>query len=604
MSGPIGRSPVPVDGEVRGSELWGAWLARRGSTLAGSGSAEDAERFFESAERELLGQAIESQRADWVYATFITEDTEELSSAASARLIASTMRLAREAARLDRRALVGDTARKARLLPLSLPLLAPSDPELARELTRGIASMEASYAKGRYAPRGQGEPQDLQALSRILSESRDPSLLEDVWAGWHAVGRTIRPAFERYVELANRGSRELGFADTGAMWRSKYDMGADAFAAEVDRLWEQVQPLYNALHAYARRRLRATYGDVVPARGPLPAHLFGNMWAQSWEGIYPLLRSPSTGPPIDLTALLVRKQTTPEELIRYAERFFVSLGLEPLPASFWERSMIARPRDREVVCHASAWDIDFVDDLRIKMCVEITGEEFRTVHHELGHNYYQRAYGHLPFLFRDSAHDGFHEAIGDTIALSVTPGYLQRIGLLAEAPVEDDIGFLLERALEKVAFLPFGLAIDRWRWDVFAGRVLPSSYNRSWWALRERYQGIAPPRPRSDDEFDPGAKFHVPANVPYIRYFLAHILQFQFHRGLLRAAGYDGPLHRGSIYGSRDAGRRLATTLALGSSREWPEALEAIAGERRMDAGGLLEYFAPLRRWLDEQNRA
>jgi peptidyl-dipeptidase A len=566
--------------------------------------ADDADRFFLRAEEELLAAAIESQRADWVYATYITPDTEELSSSALARLIDRTARLAREARRFDPRSLRGDTARKAKLLPLSLPLPAPSDPGRGQELARLVVSMESAYAKGRYRPKGRAEALDLQGLSRILTESRDAALLEDVWTGWHEVGRAIRPDFERYVALANQGARELGFADTGAMWRSRYDMEPDAFAAEADRLWEQVLPLYDALLTYVRRRLRSVYGDAVPARGPLPAHLLGNMWAQSWEAIYPIVAPPPSGTPIDLTQLLVGRHTTPEEMVRYAERFFVSLGLEPLPPSFWERSMLVRPRDREVVCHASAWDLDCVDDLRIKMCIEITGEDFRTIHHELGHNYYQRAYGHLPFLFRESAHDGFHEAVGDTIALSVTPGYLARIGLLAETPVEDDIGFLLERALEKIAFLPFGLLIDKWRWEVFSGKVPPSEYNARWWALRERYQRVVPPAPRPADAFDPGAKFHVPANVPYVRYFLAHILQFQFHRGLLRAAGYDGPLHRGSIYGSKDAGRRLVTTLALGSSREWPEALEGLSGERRMDASGLLEYFAPLRRWLDEQNRA
>jgi len=567
-------------------------------------AVREASRFFEDVERELLAAAVESQRADWVYSTYITPDTEELSSAALARLIAATVRHAREASRLPKASLDPAAERKARLLPLSLPLLAPSDPALAQELTRRVASMQGNYAKGRHKPRGQREPLDLQGLSRILAESRDPGLLEDVWTGWHAVGRVVRPEFERYVELANQGARELGFADTGAMWRSKYDMAPEAFGREVDRLWEQVRPLYEALHTYVRGRLRTVYGDAVPASGPIPVHLLGNMWAQSWELIYPILAPPSSAPPYDLTQLLVRRGTKPEEMVRYAERFFVSLGLEPLPPSFWERSMLVRPKDREVVCHASAWDVDLVNDLRIKMCIEITGEDFRTIHHELGHNYYQRAYGHLPYLFRDSAHDGFHEAIGDTIALSVTPGYLEKIGLLAKAPVEDDVGFLRERALEKVAFLPFGLLIDKWRWDVFSGRVRPSEYNSSWWELRQRYQGIVPPRPRGNDEFDPGAKFHVPANVPYIRYFLAHILQFQFHRGLLRAAGYDGPLHRGSIYGSKDAGRRLQATLSLGASREWPDALEAISGERSMDATGLLEYFAPLRRWLDEQNRA
>ena len=572
-------------------------------------SAKDdlAARFFDEAETELLAVAVESQRADWVYSTFITPDTEELSSAAHARLIAATVRRARGASSLPREALQGANARKAKLLPVSLQLLAPADPAQALELTRRVASMQGNYARGRHAPRGKGEPLDLQALSRILAESRDPALLEDVWAGWHRVGRVVRPDFERYVTLANVGARELGFEDTGAMWRSKYDMAPEAFAREVDRLWVQVRPLYQALHTYVARRLATVYGSnqVGPDR-PIPAHLLGNMWAQSWEGILPIVAPPSGAPSIDLTKVLVDRGTTPEEMVRHAERFFTSLGLDPLPPSFWERSMLVRPRDREVVCHASAWDVDLVHDLRIKMCIEITGEDFRVIHHELGHNYYQRAYGHLPYLFRESAHDGFHEAIGDTIALSVTPGYLERIGLVRHAPVaaDDDVGLLLERALEKVAFLPFGLLIDKWRWDVFSGRVPPAEYNSSWWALREQYQGVIPPGSRGSEEFDPGAKFHVSANVPYIRYFLAHILQFQFHRALLRAAGYDGPLHLGSIYGSKEAGKRLHQTLAMGASREWPDALEALSGERSMDASGLLEYFAPLHRWLDAQNRS
>jgi peptidyl-dipeptidase A len=540
-----------------------------------------------------------------VYATFITPDSEALSSSAYSRLIGATVRLAHEAARLPNGRGSAVEQRKSKLLRLSLPLLAPSDPAESKELTRLVASMQGTYAKGRYVPTGSTEAVDLQALSRLLEEKRDPAVLEDVWTGWHRVGRAIRPEFERYVELANRGARELEFPDTGAMWRSKYDMEPDEFAKEVDRLWTDVRPLYEALHTYVRRGLQAAYGaERVPDHGPLPAHLLGNMWAQSWVGVLPLVAPPTGGPGYDLTRLLVEKSTTPSDMFRYGERFFGSLGFEPLPSSFWERSMIVRPRDREVVCHASAWDIDFVNDLRIKMCTEITAEDFQTIHHELGHNYYQRAYSGQPFLFRDSAHDGFHEAIGDAIGLSVTPEYLVEIGLLKEKPpASADIGLLLDRALEKVAFLPFGLLIDKWRWEVFSGAVTPRHYNRSWWELKERYQGVAPPSPRGEEEFDPGAKFHVPANVPYIRYFLAHILQFQFHRGLVRAAGASGPLHRASIYGSKNAGDRLRAMLEMGMSREWPDALEALTGERRMDASGLLEYFAPLHRWLDEQNR-
>jgi peptidyl-dipeptidase A len=307
----------------------------------------------------------------------------------------------------------------------------------------------------------------------------------------------------------------------------------------------------------------------------------------------------------DVTALLKAKNADPLGMVRDGERFFTSLGFAPLPQSFWERSMFTRPRDRDVVCHASAWDVDYEDDLRIKMCIEVKGEDFSTIHHELGHNFYQRAYKAQPPLFRDSANDGFHEAIGDTIALSVTPEYLHEIGLLETVPPPSaDIGLLMRKALEKVAFLPFGLMIDKWRWGVFSGQIKPADYNQAWWDLRREYQGVAPPLARSEADFDPGAKYHVAANVPYARYFLAAILQFQFHRALCRTAGYRGPLNRCSIYGNKAAGEKLNQMLEMGKSRPWQDALYALTGERQMDAGAMLEYFAPLQKWLDEQNQA
>ena len=561
--------------------------------------------FLQRAEGRLLELSCESQQADWLHATYITPDSEALSARCYARVIDTTVELAKESTRFGSDRTSPEETRKLLLLRLSLPMISPSDPAESRELTSLVASMQGAYAKGRHTPIGSDEPADVQALSRILYTSRDPAVLEDAWSGWHRVGRSIRPAYTRYVELANRGARELGFADTGAMWRSKYDLPPEQFAAEVDRLWNQVRPLYRSLHAYVRRRLAATFGgDRVRPDAPIPAQLLGDMWAQAWDNLYSILAPPGDGDHFDLTKALTHRHTAPEEMVRYAERFFVSLGLDPLPATFWERSMLTRPRDREVVCHASAWSVDFAEDIRIKMCIEITADDFHTVHHELGHNYYQRAYARQPFLFRDSAHDGFHEALGDTVALSVTPEYLTEIGLAPPGTkFADDIGLLLARALQKIAFLPFGLAVDRWRWRVFAGEVGPADYNRAWWETREEYQGIAPPDPRGEEEFDPGAKYHVAANVPYTRYFLAHILQFQFHRALARVAGRSGPLHRASIYGSRAAGDRLRAMMEMGQSHEWPDALETLTGERRMDASGLLEYFAPLQRWLDEQNR-
>ncbi|MCI4368961.1 MAG: M2 family metallopeptidase [Thermoplasmata archaeon] len=574
-------------------------------TTAQAEEDPDVARFVEEAEASLFDLSAEAQRADWVYATYITPDTEALSAKAYSRVIRATVELAKRSVPLSRVGLSEERRRKLLLLRLSLPLAAPSDPVEGEELTQIVTSLQGMYARGRYAPAGTSAALDLQELSKILGTSREPRELLDVWSGWHRVARPMRPGFTRYVELANKGSRELGFPDTGAMWRSKYDLPPEEFGREVERLWSQVAPLYRSLHAYVRRRLGAAHGEsLVPPGGPIPAHLLGNMWAQSWEQILPLLAPPGDGPGFDLTKILLERKTQPLELVRVAERFFVSLGLAPLPESFWERSLFVRPRDREVVCHASAWDLDFVDDLRIKMCIDVSAEDFQTIHHELGHNYYQRAYNRQPFFFRDSAHDGFHEAVGDTIALSVTPEYLRRIGLLADVPdPSNDIAPLLARALEKIAFLPFGLMVDRWRWRVFSGEISPESYNRSWWEMRREYQGVAPSGERGEEEFDPGAKYHVAANVPYMRYFLAGILQFQFHRALARTAGETGPVHRASIYGSHEAGDRLEGMLAMGASRPWPDALEAMTGERRMDASALLEYFAPLQRWLDEQNR-
>jgi peptidyl-dipeptidase A len=564
---------------------------------------ESARKFVDDAEQKLLKLWIDTGRADWVKSTYITEDTEVLAALANEKSISAGVAYAKQATRFDGLSLDPETARKLKLLKLSLTVAVPSDPAEAAELTRLGAAMEGMYGKGKYCPE-KDECLDLEDITKIMATSRDAKQLLEVWAGWHAIAPPIKEKYARYVELANKGARELGYKDTGALWRSKYDMPPGDFAAELDRLWEQVRPLYVSLHAYVRWKLREKYGDIVPANGPLPAHLLGNMWAQTWDNIYPLVAPQSADPGYDLTQILKSRKTDPLQMVKYGEGFFSSLGFDPLPKTFWQRSMFTKPKDREVVCHASAWDIDYVDDLRIKMCIDITAEDFVTIHHELGHNYYQRAYNEQPPLFRDSANDGFHEAIGDTIALSVTPEYLVKLGLLSSAPDDSkDIGLLLQKALEKVAFMPFGLLIDQWRWKVFSGEITPADYNKAWWALRLKYQGVAPPISRKDEDFDPGAKYHVPAGVPYTRYFLADILQFQFHRALTKTAGCTGPLNRCSIYGNAAAGKRLQDTLAMGQSRPWPDALDALTGQRQMDATAIRDYFAPLQKWLDEQNK-
>jgi peptidyl-dipeptidase A len=609
----------------------------RASQAEGGSASSDARAFADAADRELLDLANKVSRAQWVAANFITHDTEALSADAYKTLIAATMRLGKEAKRFDGASLDADTVRRLNLLKLaSIPLPAPSDPAKQTELTQLAASLEGMYGRGKYCPPSRPAPSgqrptasggqqkapgtttatvseaargqdclDINEITQIMAKSRNPRELADVWTGWHAIGPAMKPKYTRFVELGNEGARELGYKNLGALWRSNYDMPADAFAAELDRLWAQVKPLYDALHMHVRASLSKKYGaEVVPAEGPIPAHLLGNLWAQSWGNVYDLVGVTAKGPGYDLDRLLKAKGVDEREMVRYGERFFTSLGFDPLPATFWERSLFTKPRDRDVVCHASAWDIDNDQDLRIKMCIVINGEDFVTIHHELGHNIYQRAYRTLPFIYRGSANDGFHEAIGDAIALSVTPSYLVKVGLLKQAPgPEGDLEFLMRMALDKVAFLPFGLLVDQWRWKVFSGEVPPERYNAAWWELRRKYQNMSEPVARSEADFDPGAKYHVPGNTPYSRYFLAHILQFQFHRAMCRDAGYTGPLHGCSIYDNKAVGAKLAKMLAMGQSKPWPDALEALTGERQMDASAILDYFAPLKKWLDEQNQ-
>jgi peptidyl-dipeptidase A len=563
----------------------------------------EAEAFIQDAEARLNELGIRSARAQWVAANFITLDTQALAAEANERFVGATTELAKAATRFEGLDLPPDLARKIRLLKLSLAAPGPSDPAELSELTSIAASLEAAYGSGRYCPEGR-ECVDLTALERVFRESRDPQQLLDAWTGWRTISVPMRERYARFVELSNKGAREMGFEDAGVMWRSNYDMPPDAFRAEVERLWQQVRPLYESLHAYVRARLATRYGpDVVPPGGMIPAHLLGNMWAQQWAHVYDLVAPAGLDRGYDLTELLKAQNLDARGMVKYGEAFFSSLGFAPLPETFWERSLFVKPQDRDVVCHASAWTLDNRDDIRLKMCIEVEAEDFVVIHHELGHNYYQRAYNHQPFLFQGSANDGFHEAVGDAIALSVTPDYLKRVGLLDKVPPpESDIPLLLRDALDKVAFLPFGLLVDQWRWGVFSGAITPDTYNQTWWTLRNKYQGVSAPVARSERDFDPGAKYHIPANVPYTRYFLAHVLQFQFHRALCREAGYTGPLNRCSIYGSTAAGDRLNRMLAMGLSRPWPDALEAMTGERKMDANALMEYFAPLKAWLDEQN--
>lgn len=562
-----------------------------------------AEAFIADAEKEIADFGLYAARTYWVNANFVTVDTTALVEKAAQEGTEMGIRFAAGAREFNNVKLSDEVRRKIDLLRMGLTIPAPDDADKTAELAEITAGLDSTYASGKYC-REDGTCFTDRDLIRTMATSRNPDELLEAWAGWRTVSPAMKDDYARMVEIANEGSLELGFANTGDLWRSGYDMPADEFTVEADRIWGQVKPLYDSLHCFVGDKLEAHYGDVATTEsGMIPAHLLGNMWAQQWGNIMPLVASEGADPGFDLTKLLEGNGYDAHRMVKAGENFFSGLGFDALPDTFWERSLITKPQDRDVQCHASAWDLDSKDDIRIKMCTEVTADDFRTVHHELGHNYYQRAYKEQSPIFQGGANDGFHEAIGDFIALSITPSYLKEIGLLQEEPdASKDIGLLLEQALDKIAFLPFSLVVDKWRWQVFAGDVTPENYNQAWWKLRHEYQGVEAPIERAATDFDPGAKYHIPGNTPYMRYFLAHILQFQFHQKACEMAGWEGPLHRCSINNNKDVGTALNAMLEMGQSKPWPDALEAFAGTRQMDGSAILAYFEPLKVWLDEQN--
>ncbi|MFN6936268.1 MAG: M2 family metallopeptidase, partial [Tsuneonella sp.] len=568
-------------------------------------TAAEAKAFVNQAAIDYRDQINRQAKTEWVYSTYINDDTAALNAEQEAILTKMQVENAAKAARLATApGLDYDTNRILSRMRTLITTPAPTRDGAAEQVASLKADLQGVYGKGKGTLKGQ--PINGSDIEAAMGTNRNPDELKEMWVSWHdSVGKPMKDDYTQMIALMNEGAKELGYADTGALWRSNYDMDPDAFAALTERLWNETKPLYEALHTYTRTKLNEKYGDAVQAKsGPIRADLLGNMWAQEWGNIYDIVAPAGAGDiGYDTTDLLVAKNYDAVKMVKAGEGFFSSVGFDPLPETFWTRSQFVKPADREVICHASAWNVDQIEDLRIKMCTKVNGDDFVTVHHELGHNYYQRAYNKQNVFYLDGANDGFHEAIGDAVALSMTPEYLVQIGLLDRANVpsaDKDLGLLLRQAMDKVAFLPFGLLIDRYRWDLFSGKVQPADYGKHWVDMKLKYQGVTPPVERGADSFDAGAKYHIPANVPYTRYFLARILQFQFYKAACDQAGWKGPLHRCSFYGNKEVGEKLNTMLAMGASKPWPDALEAFTGTREISAKPMLEYFAPLQKWLDQ----
>ena len=570
---------------------------------------KELEDFLNNIEEENKKDGPIIYSASWISSNFITYDSQKVIADYGTRYTLKSLERSREASAFDDLSTSTENRRMLNILKSSFVMPPPLNKELATELSSITTSLEAMYGSGEHCYED-GSCYDLEAFESIIDNSRNPEELLKAWLGWHEIGKPMKPMYMRMVDIGNQGARDLGYKGLSDLWFSKYDMPADDFLNETDRVWEEVKPLYDALHCHVRAKLNEHYGDdVVPESGPLPVHLLGNMWGQSWSNIYDLVYTEeSQQNSVDVTKIIEEKGLNEIEMVEYAEDFFLSIGFEPLPDTFWERSLFVKPRDRSVVCHASAWNLDPANnDLRIKMCIQKNEEDFVTIHHELGHIFYYQAYNHLPTLFQGGANDGFHEAFGDLLTLSITPDYLTQIDFISEKEAslakEDPIGLLMKQALDGVVVVPWALMLDKWRSGVFNGEIDETNLNSSWWRLREYYQGISTSTERSEEYFDPGAKYHIPGNTPYTRYYLARIMQYQFHEALCNEIEFDGLLHECSIYGSKKAGDKIISTMALGESLPWQDAFENLTSTRQLSGKSILNYYAPLKDWLDEQNK-
>ena len=572
-------------------------------------SNQDLEEFLANVESENKKDGPVIYSASWISSNFITYDSQKVIADYGTKSTLKSLERSREAASFDGLDTSKENQRMLNILKSSFVMPPPLDEELASELSEITTSLEAMYGSGEYCFDDE-ECYDLEAFESIIDNSRDPKELLRAWEGWHEIGKPMKPMYMRMVDIGNQGSVDLGYEGLSDLWFSKYDMPAEDFLDDTDRVWSEVKPLYDALHCHVRAKLNEHYGDeVISKTGPLPVHMLGNMWGQSWSNIYDLVYEEKPDSKyIDVTKIINEKSLSEIEMVEYAEDFFISMGFKPLPKTFWERSLFVKPRDRSVVCHASAWNLDPANnDLRIKMCIEKNEEDFITIHHELGHIFYYQAYNHIPTVFQAGANDGFHEAFGDLLTLSITPDYLVDIGFISEDDAEeakqDPIGLLMKQALDGVVIVPWALMLDKWRSGVFDGEIDESNLNSSWWSLREEYQGINTSNERSENYFDPGAKYHIPGNTPYTRYYLASIMQYQFHEALCNLIDYDGYLHECSIYGNKEAGDRIITTMAMGQSLPWQDAFENLTGSRQLSGKSIMNYYAPLKEWLDEENK-
>ncbi len=574
----------------------------------------EVDTFLDESENTLGPLLIKSNLAQWTYAIDINNKNKKKAEKANIELQNQLTTILAKIQHIDKTKLNESQLRILKRLSLANNIPTPPAYLDRTILNTNLSKLSSSYQQGHYCPPSsvqntsskQGlktKPTclNLREINYQLANESNAEILAELWLAWHEITKNMKVSFSQVVETANKAAQYKQYRDLSHYWQSKYETPARQHKHDFTQLWQQVKPLYKDLHCYVATQLQTHYKPpTMPKDNSIPIHLLGDLWAQSWLPVLPLIRPEA--PTNSLQTALLDANYTPKKMVKTAEQFFISLGFSPLPLSFWHRSVFTKPKDTNSNCQASAWSIDGKEDLRLKMCININQDDFYTVHHELGHHFYQRSYQQQRLFFRDGAHDGFHEAVGDAIALSITPSYLNEIGLSSKTQPQDAISPLLEKALTTIPLIAYAYIADIWRWQVFGGEIEKKDWNKHWWNLRKQEQGIIAPHTRTEKYIDALAKYHLANNIPYSKYFFAAILQFQIHQQLCLDIGHQGQLHKCSIYGNKKAGQRLKKLLEQGASLPWSEQLKQFNGQEKMDGKALVNYFLPLHTWLKRKN--
>ncbi|XP_017853861.1 angiotensin-converting enzyme [Drosophila busckii] len=574
-----------------------------------------AKEYLENLNKELALRTNVDTEAAWAYASNINDENEKKRNENAAELAKFLKEIAADTQKFNWRSYQSEDIKRQFKFLTKLGYAALSESDY-KELLETLSSMESNYAKVKVCDFKDAKKCDLALepeIEEIITKSRNPEELKYYWREFYdKAGTAVRPQFEKYIELNTKAAHLNNFTSGAEVWLDEYE--DPTFEKQLEAIFAEIRPLYEQVHGYVRYRLRQHYGnEVVSEKGPLPMHLLGNMWAQQWSDIADIVSPFPDKPLVDVSAEMIKQGYNPLKMFQMGDDFFTSMNLTKLPKDFWDKSIIEKPTDgRDLICHASAWDFYLQDDVRIKQCTTVTQSQFFTVHHELGHIQYFLQYQHLPFVYRTGANPGFHEAVGDVLSLSVsTPKHLEKVGLLKNYKQDEEqrINNLFLTALDKIVFLPFAFTMDKYRWSLFRGEVDKSKWNCAFWKLREEYSGIEPPVVRTEKDFDAPAKYHVSADVEYLRYLVSFIIQFQFYKSAcIKAGQYDPknpelPLDNCDIYGSAAAGKAFQNMLSMGASKPWPDALQAFNGERTMTGKAIAEYFEPLRVWLEAENK-